>query len=73
MSSRVELADGNYELVPAQGEEPAGGEVRLIEANPVSEEPPANPVQEGKPWSMTQFLTYATIFALCLCIYVFRS
>ena len=51
------LADGTYELVPESKSEQREAQVNLTEAtedpNPVSEEPTASHVQEGKPRSMS--------------------
>ena len=75
-ASRVDsaLADGDYELVPVQGGDQLGGEVNAVDANQapgqVPEEQLTNPDPEGKPRSMSQFFTYATMLCLCLCIYV---
>ncbi|CAN6307974.1 unnamed protein product, partial [Urochloa humidicola] len=45
------LADGDYELVPTGGEEPAEGEVNAVqvvqEPEPVPEDQPTNPEPEG--------------------------
>jgi len=46
------LADGDYEVVPEREEEPHEAQVNYTEAkedpNQLSEEPKANPEQEGK-------------------------
>jgi hypothetical protein len=46
---RIELPDGNYELVPEFGGEPAKGEVNVVE---VQQDPNQS---EGKPRSITYF------------------
>ena len=54
---RVELPDGNYELVPESEGELAEGEVNLVEVqqdpNQSSEDLPTDFASEGKPWSIT--------------------
>ena len=58
------LADGDYELVPAQEGEGAEGELNAVRAESGAEQvvsdPAANPASEGKPRSMTYLLNYAT-------------
>ena len=60
------LADGDYELVPAQEGEGAEGELNAVRAEPgadqVASEPAANPESEGKPRSITYLSNYATMF-----------
>jgi hypothetical protein len=56
---RIELADGNYELVPESEGEPAGGEVNVVEGqqdpNQSSECLASDFASEGKPRSITYF------------------
>jgi hypothetical protein len=56
---RIELPDGNYELVPKSEGEPAEGEVNVVEVqqdpNQSSEDLATDFVNEGKPRSITYF------------------
>ena len=79
-ASRVgsSLADGDYELVPAQGEgEEPEGQLNAVEAHEdagqASEEPATNPVPEGKPRSMSYDLNHATLLLFMLVHLRFRS
>ena len=69
---RVELPDGNYELVPDSGGELAEGEVNLVEVHQdpdqSSEEFSTNFASEGKPRSIPQFSNLCNYVCLCLCI-----
>ena len=60
------LADGDYELVPAQEGEEAEGELNAVRVEPgaeqVASEPVANPASEGKPRSITYVFNYATLY-----------
>ena len=72
------LADGDYELVPAQdAREEQQGQLNAVEIHQdpgqASEEPAANLVPEGKPRSITYVFNSCNFIMLCLCIYVFRS
>ena len=79
-ASRVgsSLADGDYELIPAQGEgdEPEG-QLNAVEvqedAGQASEEPAANPVPEGKPRSMSHVSNHATLLLFMFVHLRFRS
>jgi hypothetical protein len=54
---RIELPDGNYELVPESDGEPAEGEVNVVDGqqdqNQSSEGLASDFVSEGKPRSIT--------------------
>jgi hypothetical protein len=56
---RIELPDGNYELVPESEGEPAEGDVNVVEVqqdpNQSSEDLPSDFASEGKPRSITYF------------------
>jgi hypothetical protein len=56
---RIELPDGNYELVPEREGEPAEGEVNVVEVqqdpNQSSEDLASDFASEGKPRSITYF------------------
>ena len=69
---RVELPDGNYELLPEPEGELAEGEVNLVEVqqdpNQISEELLTYFASEGKPRSITQFSNLCNFVCLCLCI-----
>jgi hypothetical protein len=56
---RIELPDGNYELVPESEGEPAEGEANVVEVlqdpNQSSEDLAFDFASEGKPWSITYF------------------
>jgi hypothetical protein len=56
---RIELPDGNYELVPESEGEPALGEVNVVEVqqdpNQSSEDLASDFVSEGKPRSITYY------------------
>jgi hypothetical protein len=55
---RIELPDGNYELVPESDGEPAEGEVNVVEVqqdNQSSEDLASDFASEGKPRSITYF------------------
>jgi hypothetical protein len=56
---RIELRDGNYKLVPESGEEPAEGEVNVVEVqqdpNQSMEDLASDFAIEGKPRSTTYF------------------
>jgi hypothetical protein len=56
---RIELPDGNYELVPESEGEPAEGEANVVEVqqNPdqSSEDLASDLASEGKPRSITYF------------------
>jgi hypothetical protein len=56
---RIELPDGNYELVPESGEESAEGEVNVVEVQQVpnqsSEDLASDIASKGKPHSVTYF------------------
>jgi hypothetical protein len=56
---RIELPDGNYELVPEPEGEPAEGEVNVVEVqqepNESLEDLASDLASEGKPRSITYF------------------
>jgi hypothetical protein len=56
---RIELPDGNYELVPESEREPTEGEVNVVEVqqdlNLSSEDLASDLASEGKPRSITYF------------------
>jgi hypothetical protein len=56
---RIELPDGNYELVPVSGEEPAEGEVNVVDVqqdpDQSSEDLASDFASEGNPRSITYF------------------
>jgi hypothetical protein len=56
---RIELPDGNYELVPVSEGKPAEGEVNVVEVqqdpNQSSEDLASDFASEGKPRSITYF------------------
>jgi hypothetical protein len=56
---RIELPDGNYELVPESEGESAEGEVNVVEVqqdpNQSSEDLASDFAGDGKPWSITYF------------------
>ena len=61
---RVDLPDSNYALVPEAEEGGADAELQYVEVIEDTEDPQANPVDEGKPRCINQvFLkSYATIY-----------
>jgi hypothetical protein len=63
---RIELPNGNYELVRESEGEPAEGEMNVVEVqqdpNQSSEDPASDFACEGKPRSITCFLLTPTIF-----------
>jgi hypothetical protein len=58
-ADRIELPDGNYELVPEFEGEPAEGEVNVVEVqqdpDQSSEDLASDLASEGKPGSITYF------------------
>jgi hypothetical protein len=58
-SYRIELPDGNYELVPESEGEPAEGEVNVVDVeqdpNQSSQDLAYDFASEGKPRSITYF------------------
>jgi hypothetical protein len=46
----VELPDGNYSLVPEAEEGGAEAELQYVEVIEDTEDPQANPADEGKRW-----------------------
>jgi hypothetical protein len=63
---RIELPDGNYELVRESEGETSEGEVNVVEVqqdpNQSSEDPASDSASEGKPQSITCFLLTLAIF-----------
>jgi hypothetical protein len=55
----IELPDGNYELMPESGGEPAEGDVNVVEVqqdlNQSSEDLASDLASKGKPRSITYF------------------
>jgi hypothetical protein len=49
MAFRVELPDRNYDLVPEVEEGGADTKLQYVEVSEDTEDPQANPVDEGKP------------------------
>jgi hypothetical protein len=75
---RIELPDGNYELVPESGEELAEGEVIVVEVqqdpHQCSEDLASDFACEGNPRSITYFVKLLQLFLLCnACAFTFRS
>jgi hypothetical protein len=65
---RIELPDGNYELVPESEGEPAEGEVNMVEVqqdpNQSSEDLVSDFASEGKPQSITHTIFYVMLVQL---------
>jgi hypothetical protein len=75
---RIELPDGNYELVPEAEGEPAEGEVNVVEVqqdpNQSSEDLVSDFASEGKPRSITYFTFDNSCNLICdACAFTFRS
>ena len=74
---RVELPDGNYELVPESGGELAEGDVNLVEVHQdpdqSSKDFPTNFASEGKPRSITQCFTIVTPLICNVCAFKFQE
>jgi hypothetical protein len=75
---RIKLPDRNYELVPESGEEPAEGEVNVVEVqqdpDQSSEDLASDFASEGKPRRITYFVKLLQLFLLCnVCAFTFRS